>query len=190
MQTYKIILSNTEIEFSLISAEKIDRYYYMVSTENPNAEELIFKEITNNRYNIDELNAGIIPTVVFASIVKSGRLAKKDDFANKIEEYRPIVNNNLYYILYGSIIKYIPTYSLETLKTKTINELFELFALAEFIKGEHIADVDKIRQLLSDEPKKKNLKKRGISSITKEELNALKAALQYEEFEGMPIADV
>ncbi|MDY0198879.1 MAG: hypothetical protein RBR68_13795 [Tenuifilaceae bacterium] len=190
MQTYKITLNNIEIEFGLISAEKIDRYHYMISTENPNAEELIFKEITNNKYDINDLNAGIIPTVVFASIMKSGRLAKRDDFANKIEEYRPVVNNNAYYILYGSIIKYIPAYTLEILKTKSINELFELFALAEFIKGEHIADVDKIRQLLSDEPKTGNLKKRGISSITKEELNALKAALQCEEFEGMPIADV
>ena len=190
MQKYKITLNKEDIEFNTISAEKIDKYYAMISTENPYAEELIFKEITNNKYDIDSLNAGIIPTIVYIAITKSGRLVKKEDFPNKIDEYRPYVNNNAYYILYGSIIKYIQSYKLEDLKTKTIEELFELFALAEFIKGSNIADTDKMREMLSDDPKKNQLKKRGVSSITKEELNALKAAIQVDEFEGMPIENV
>lgn len=188
MQSYKLTLQNTEVIFNSIPIDKIDRYYNILLSNSPFAEEYLFNKITDNKYNIDELTAGIVTTVIFASFKISGRLIKPEDLPNKIDEYRETISNNAYYILYASIIKYMPSYTLDILKEKSLTEIFELFALAENIKGDKIADTDKMRELISNPTGKPALKKKGVSAISKEELNSLKAVLQREEFDGMPIS--
>jgi len=178
------------IEFRSLSAEEADRMYVAVMSGNPYAEEFVFNAITMDKYDIDDLSAGIITNVVYSAFKLSGYYAKQEDIANTIDNARSLYENNIYHkMFYSKIMKIVPgVYKLEELKTKTLNELLELYVLCESVIDGQIHDTAKMREILaSTEEKKTKPKSKIINMITKEELSALKASLQAEEFDGMPI---
>ena len=191
MKWYKYPISNTEfIEFRTINASEADMFYPSIDVENAQTEEYIFNKITNNKYNINELNAGIIISIVYISFKLSGYITKHEDIIDSIESSRVSFELKLYHkMFFAKIMKYIPgVYKLDELKSMSINELLELYILCEDISGGTIYDTVKMREALLEGPKaKKKSGNKAMNSITKEELSSLKASLQAEEFDGMPI---
>jgi hypothetical protein len=180
------ISKDINIDFRLLSAEEADRLYQSLMSENVFAEEFVFNLITDNKYNIDELSAGVIPTVVFASLKLSGYFSKYEDILDGIDNARSIYDSSIYSkIFYSKIMKIIPgVYRLEDLKGKSVNELLELYCIAEMVQDNAIYDTKKMREALEET---KGINKKKHSSITKEELSLLKAAIQAEEFNGLPM---
>lgn len=185
MKQYKYVaVDGTEIVFRLLSAEESDRAFQTLSQKDTFVDEFLFNLITENKYSPDELLAGIIPSVIFVALKISGTLRNKEDFPKKIDFFRAKIDENAYYILYATIVRAQPSYNLDNLKVKTLTELIELYTFSEVILGKKIIDTNKIYQLIEEESASKP--KRGIKSVTSEELEALKAALGNEEYGGMP----
>lgn len=183
MKQYKYVaVDGTEIVFRLLSAEESDRVIQVVSQRNPFVDEYLFNLITDNKYKVNDLLAGIIPTVISISLKVSGVLKTRIDFPKKIDSFRASMDDNAYYILYATIIKAQPSYNLEELKKKTLMEILELFTFSELVIGKQVIDTKKIYQMIDDENKVKPTK--GIKSVTPEELEALKIALGSEEGYG------
>jgi predicted metal-dependent phosphotriesterase family hydrolase len=90
-------------------------------------------------------------------------------------------------------MKIIPgTYKLEELKKKTLNELLELYVLAETIIDAKLHDTDKMRESLKEGISGTTTKQKNkvLNKITKEEIESLKAVLKANEFNGAPIERV
>lgn len=193
MKQYKIEIGDNESYiFRSISAEEADRFNQLLASENPFAEEFIFNIITDNKYNIDDLNAGIIIMAVYAAINLSGYFKDFHNIIDKIEEARTKYSNHLYNrMFYERIMRTIPgLYKIEDLRNKTLNELLELVILGENITGIEQFNIKEMREALledTDGSKKKKSKNKAINSITKDELEALKATLQASEHDGAPI---
>ena len=185
------IEKDNPIIFRTLSAEEADRFYQLVLSENVFAEEFIFNTITDNKYDINELSAGLVISAIYSALSLSGFFKSYDNIVDKIEEARKTHNNSLYTkLFYERIIRAMPgTYKLEELKLKSLNELLELVALAEGVAGTELFNIKEMRTALSEEktPNKKKSRNKAINSITKDELDALKASLQANEHEGSPI---
>ena len=152
MKQYKYIaVDGTEIVFRLLSAEESDRTFQTVSQKDPYVDEFLFNLITDNKYIANDLLAGIIPSVIFVSMKISGTLTSKKAFPKQIDEHRERVNDNAYYIIYSTICRAQPSFTLEALKCKTLLELLELFAFSEMILGKHVLDTKKIYQMIDEE---------------------------------------
>lgn len=188
MTKYKIDINEITIEFRLLTSKESDRFMSAILNENVLAEEYIFNLITDHKYDIDKLSAGTIVTVLYLAFKLSGAVLKKQDFPALIEKARINVKSDILNTLYANIIKYMPSYNIEILREKSLNEVLELLAFAEMICGQDIIDIDKVKQAFSDEPAKTTAKKKGALAITKSELEALKATLQSEEIDGKPIS--
>lgn len=185
MKQYKYIaVDGTEIVFRLLSAEESDRAFQTLSQKDPFVDEFLFNLITAHKYEIDDLLAGIVPSVIYSALRMSGVLRKRDDFPKKIDSYRKTLDENAYYILYATIVKAMPSNNLAELKQKTLAEILELFTFSEMVLGRQVIDTKKIYQMIEEESAVKP--KRGIKSITSEELEALKMVLGNDEYGGMP----
>jgi len=186
MKYYKIpSMDGEDIIFRLISAEEADRFIFSLKQEdNPYIEEYIFNLITDNKYVNKEgqldILAGIVPLTIYTSLKLSGVLNKKMDFPDIIERYRKVMSTNTYYPIYGKIISLQNGYTLDALKTKTLNELIELLAFSEMMDGKPLFDTAKmIANAKQEEEAKGNVAvKRGVKGISKQELDALRVALQ------------
>ena len=191
MKKFKLDITDTEsIIFRTITAEEADRFYQLVQTSNPLAEEYIFNTVTDNKYDIDDLNAGVIVVITYLVFKLSGAFKSYLDIIDRIEDARKLYSNNLYHrLFYAKIIAAIPgVYKLEDLQNKTLNELLELCMLAESITGAPLFNTKEMRDALTEGTNgKKKSKNKVINSITKEELAALKATLQSNEHDGSPI---
>lgn len=180
---YKLkTINNFEIEFKSLSAELADKYYFLLKKMNSlETEEYIFNEITDHRYDLETLPAGIILSVIFTAFKLSGVFKSEESIPEYIEKAREKENSNTYSYFYAVIIKFLPSYKLEDLKEKSINELLELIAIAETIAGTELFDTKKMKEAISS---KENKAKTGISSVTKREIDALMTTLndsQYDE---------
>lgn len=181
MKKYKIpILNGSYIEFHLLPAEEADRFNVTLKYNNPYFEEHIFNYVTGNKYNIDELDAGVVPLVVYIALTLSGVLNSKEEFLDIIDNSRNALLNNAYYVLYTKIAQY-QKYTLDELKQKTLNELIELYSFSELIAGQHFIDTKKERESMQKEKDGTPLKKKGIGAFTSSEIDALKAAIQSAE---------
>lgn len=194
MKQYRLpLLDGREIEFKSISAENADRYYQSVISKQstPEMEQFIFNSITDGKYvdQLDELDAGIILTVIYVAFSYSGFLTDIRDIPRLIDGARKNIDNNVYNILYTTIIKGMPSYTPDTLKTKSLNELLDLFAISEAVLGKQTVDTTKIRELLglpkADKKKAsgtyKDREGKGAGLINKEELGSLNKTLNILE---------
>lgn len=179
---YKLpTIDDIDIQFRALFAEEADRFYTILKHNNTaSAEDHIFNTITDNKYIDQDISAGTVPLVIYCAFKLSGVLAKKEDLPNLIDQSRSIISSNIYYILFGKIISTQSSYTLDQLKTKTLHELIELYTFAELIDGKQVIDTNKMRaSFIKDEQEKANpMVKKGVKGITKEELDALKLALQ------------
>ena len=190
MQYKYTSLANEEIVFRALSAEEADRVYQSLPNGNVYLEEYIFNLITDSRYDIDSLEAGIVPTIVFAALKLSGVLKTALDLPDGIEKLREIVNGNAYYLLYATIVKAQPSYDLSKVRKLSFNELMEEFAFSELILGQKTIDTAKARKSIEQVAQSKDnsgIKKKGIKAFTSEEIDILKQAIGAEEYGGMPI---
>jgi hypothetical protein len=188
---YRLTLfDGSTIEFHSMSAETADLVYssLQVSQENPEYIEYIFHRLTENKYNLDDLNSGTILLVIYLSIKVSGLLKEAIDLPNLIEKSREQVANSVFFTLYSIIAKACPQYKLEDLQTKTVTELFTLLAFAERVAGGLLFDTKKLRksleeqaqQVVSDIPKKK-----GVEAVSREDIDQIKNILALEEVRAM-----
>jgi hypothetical protein len=181
---YSVIGDESEILFRAITLDEASRFINgFKQTNDPFAEEYIFELITDNKYNVDTLDAGIIPTVIFLAFSLSGVFKEQIDIPNKIDLARETLDGNAYYMMYAAIIRSQPSFTLDTLKQKTTNEVLELFAFAEIILGVKQVDTDKARESIVPDSTKSTAK--GIKAITKEEIANLQETLGMMEFDGV-----
>lgn len=182
MTKYKYTgIGDNEIIFRTISLEEAGRFSNGLNvTDDPYAEEYIFDIITDHQYDIDSLDAGIIPIIIFLSLSLSGLFKEEIDIPNKIDDIRKDLDGNPYYLMYSVIAKAQPSYTLDQLKLKTANEILELFAFSELVLGHKQIDTDKARESIAP----KTTVAKGIKGITKEEILGLQEALSGFEFEG------
>lgn len=186
MKQYKIKdISGTEIVFRALSAEEADRLYSILKMTASSAEieESIFNTITDNKYNIADLKAGIVPVIISLAFSISGLIKKNEDIFNFIDNTRDAINKNAYFEIYAKIAQF-QKYTLDELKQKTLNEILELYAFSEKIAGQQFIDTKKSRESLLDHPEDK-LKKKGVNKYTKAEIDSLKAAIQSSNFEDI-----
>jgi hypothetical protein len=153
MANYKLpLIDGREIDFTSLKAEDADKFYQTIisQSENPDLEEYIFNIVTDGRYRdeMDSFDAGIILVVVYSSFSLSGVLVDIKDLPSLIEEARDTVSYNAYNLLYTTILKAMPSYKLEELKIKSLNELLEMFAIAESVIGTPNVDTAKLREIL------------------------------------------
>jgi hypothetical protein len=191
-KNFKLSLdSDTEIIFRTLSAMEADSVYSIIDTynENPIYIEQIFNTVTEYKYNIEELSSGIPLMVIYASLKVSGFLKDAIDLPSTIELYRDKLKSNAFFAMYASISKVLPSYKLPELKELSTNELFELFAYAEKVAETTMFDTEKMKKAIEAEksPHTQAVKK-GISGVTKDELELLQNILNQEEFQfqGLP----
>lgn len=183
MKKYKLPLQNSsEIIFRTLSAEESDKYYFALKKENPEIEEYIFNLITDYKYNLDKLNAGIIPITLYCALKLSGAITKIEDVPDRIEDNRKKIAENLYFALFKTIKKAQPLYKLSELKNLTFSELIEEFTFSEMLLGKEDIDTTAMRSALKGE--KKEDKPKGIKSVTKDEINAIKEYFNSNELNG------
>jgi hypothetical protein len=191
MQYKYTTLEDQEIIFRALSAEEADRIYQSLSQKNIYLEEYVFNLITDDAYDVDELAAGIIPTVIYAAYQLSGVLKDPIDLPNDIEASRDLVNSNAYYLMYATIVKAQPSYTLKTARQLSLKELMEEFAFSEMVLGSPTIDTKKARASIEKTQAEANTApgvktKRGINSVTAEELEVLKQIIGTQEYGGMP----
>lgn len=173
------------IEFSSVSSETSDVIFNLlqVNKEHPEYLKYVFDKITSDKYNTDELPAGIIHTIIYLSLKLSGVVRSINDIADNIDKNRESVKNNVYYTLFSSIIKAMPSYTLDELKLKTTNEIFELIAFSEKILDKQIYDTSKIRTISENNASSsENKEKRLINNISNEEIDEIKNLISRQEF--------
>lgn len=173
------------IEFTLPSFADADKYFHILGkTDTPQMEEYIFNEITGSKYDVETLPAGVVIAVIFSAMKLAGVLKSVNDLPGKIESARATVNTDLISTFYSCIIKAMPSYNLDSLKEKTLNEIMELLAVAELVAGQPLIDLVKLRESLEieavDKPKK------GLASTTKEEIQQLMGLMDRERDIGGP----
>jgi len=175
----------TEITFRSLTLEEANNYYPMLSSKDPFVEEHVFNLITDNQYDTDDLDAGIIPSIIFMSFKASGILKTQSDLPDKIDELRKDILENIFYQIFTTIIKTQPSYNLDELKKKTTNEIIELFVFSEMLIGKAQFDTKKARENIVKEVNGKSVPvKKGINAVTREEIDALKEVLGLQEFNG------
>lgn len=188
---YKLeLLDGSTIEFNLLSAQTADNVYAAIQKfdDNPEYIEYLFKKLTNNKYDINDLCAGVPSIVIYSCLIKSGIVKDAPSLISIIESAREDVADNVYFTIFSTISSIFPQYKLEELKQKTVNELFELFAYSEKVAGKAMFDTEKMKKSLSTEGKKAPIKTKGVASVTKDEIEMLKSILSNEETScgGMP----
>jgi hypothetical protein len=188
---YKLeLLDGGSIEFNLLSAQTADNVYAAIQKfdDNPEYIEYLFNKLTNNRYKLDDLYAGVPSLVIYACLIKSGIVKDAPSLISIIESARDDIADNVYYTIYSTISSIFPQYKLEELKQKTVNELFELFAYSERVAGKQMFDTDKMKKSLTTDGRRVPVKTKGIASVTQDELDMLKSILSNEETScgGMP----
>lgn len=185
MKRYKLpLVDGREIDFVTLGAEDADRYYQSLllsETETSGIEEFLFNMATEGKYldQLHKLDAGIVLVVVYLAFSLSGVLKDVRELPELIEEARDKAGHKAYNLLYTSIIKAMPSYKPCDLKIMSLNELLELFAIAEAILGHEAIDLKKLREILGAKPKKKKIGSREskAEAITKDELKSLTAKL-------------
>ena len=151
MYTYRDYITATEIEFGTLSATKSDRAYNVLSKiDDPTFIEQTFNLITNNKYNINELEAGIVINVIYSCLKLSGVFKNIKEIPDKIDEARAKVKENILYMFYKTIVKAQPFYTLDILKEKSVNELLDIMAFSDDILGHDSIDTAKMRKLIND----------------------------------------
>ena len=78
----------------------------------------------------------------------SGVLTDVKELPSLIDEARENVGYSAYNLLYTTIIKAMSSYKFDELKEKSLNELLELFAIAESVLGGANVDTKKLRDIL------------------------------------------
>lgn len=192
MQYKYTTLDEEEFFFRSLSAEESDRMYQSLPNKNPYLEEYIFNLITDYAYDVDTLDAGVIPTVIYAAFKLSGVLKEAIELPDGIESSREAIGGNAYYLMYATVVKAQPSYTLKTAKQLSLKELMEEFAFSEMILGSPTIDTKKARASIEKTMEDKNTSapsKRGINSVTAEELEVLKQIIGTQEYGGMPIDD-
>jgi hypothetical protein len=184
---YKVNVAGHEIIFRDIYAEESDRFIWAIRKKDPIAEELVFREILHEScdINIDELPAGVIPTIVYSAIKLSGYFPKESDIPNIIDNARKSIQNNFFSIFYATIIKAQPSYRIDELQKKSLDDLLAIYAFSEKVLGKETINTDEMRKTLKKEKEKeKGVAKSagGLSSISTEELELVKSMISSEEF--------
>jgi hypothetical protein len=181
MKKYKYVYGEETIEFSSLSTVDADRFYSILKdSKDPDAEEFVFNQITNSKYNLEDIPAGIVIAVIFASIKLSGVIKNPIDLPNKIEQARDQFDEDIILTFHSVILRYMPSYTPDMLKQKTLNEIIELLTMAERISGQQAVDIDKMKEALCGIDKKA---KKGIAGTSKEEIGQIKSML--DKLEGM-----
>lgn len=166
------------IEFNTIPIEDCERFFYVLSkNDDPLSEEFVFNLITENKYDINDLPAGLVLSVLYTAFKVSGVMSTPETAPNAIEDARKNIDGNLYSLFYTMIMRFMPKYSIDELKNKSFNEIIELFVYAEKIAERPLIDTDKMREVLGSTSTSKPVKQRGLKGTTKEEISAIKAAL-------------
>lgn len=185
MTKYKYTtISDQEIIFRTITLDESARFLngIKLSEGDPYADEYIFDIITENAYDTDSLDAGIVPIIIFLSFALSGAFKEEIDIPNKIDTAREDITGSAFYLMYATICKAQPGYTLDILKTKTANEILELFAFSEMVLGRKEVDTDKAREAVAGP---KTTAPKGVKAITKEEIANLQETLGMMEFDGV-----
>lgn len=183
--------SDLDIIFKTLSAQEADSVYSVIDTygENPLYIEQIFNTITESKYIIDDLPSGLPLIIIYTSLKSSGFFRETIDLPNTIELHREKLKSNAFFAIYASISKVLPSYKLSELKEFSTNELFELFAYAEKVAEVSLFDTEKMKKAIEAErsPQTQAVKK-GVSGVTKDELELLQNILNQEEFQfqGLP----
>lgn len=183
MARYKIQTGEVEITFRSISAEEADKYYHsLAANDNPFFEEMLFSRIIENKdLDIDSLPAGIVPTILYCAFKKSGYLKEEVDIPNSIDRARETLTKSIFFTLYSTIISTQP-YTLDALRLKSINELFELFALSELILGKQVANTEEMRKSILEASQSHLKKETGVGGVTPEEIALVKNMINREEY--------
>ena len=189
---YKISLGDIEdIYFISINAQQSEDFYSALTTyqDNPLYIEKIFNIVTESRYTVEDFPAGIPLIIIYLSLKISGYLKSTEDFPTIIDSNRSRIKYNTFFIIYSHISKVFPSYKLEELKRMSTNEVFELLAYAEKVAGGEFFDTEKMKKAIEEEklPPSQTVKK-GISGVTKDELDLLNDIINQEEFQyqGLP----
>jgi len=186
MSKYKISTSDYTIVFNSISAEDADRYHRIIKqTDSAEAEEMLFLSIVEDKsIDIESLNAGVIPTVLYCAFHISGFITIDESVPDNIEKARTRIASSLYHsLLYPAIIKTQPGYTLDMLRSKSLNDLMELFALSEIILGKDIVNIEEMRKTIAESKQNKvSPSAGGIAGVTSEELDLVKSMIEAEEF--------
>lgn len=180
---YKFVTAKQEFIFSNVPSSTADHITYLI-TNSPDylqAIQLVFDKITDSKYNIEEIESGIVISIVYSCLKVSGVLRKQEDFPDKLEEARNTVNKNVYYSIYQAICSTLPSYKLEELERLGINDLFILLAFAEKVSGKQIYDIEKMRKAFLEVD---NTQKKGISAVTSDDIAMIKDILAKKEFVG------
>jgi hypothetical protein len=150
------------------------------SNSNPELEEFIFNLITEDRYVdiLPSLEPGIVLGVIHAAFSLSNVITDIREFPDLIENARTKADT-LYAVLYVKICSAMP-YKLDELKTKSLNELLELFAIAENITGKPV-ELTKLREAIAmNAPSSvKKDKKAPAEMIAPEQMDSLKKQLDF-----------
>ena len=184
--TYRYEVDSYSIEFTSVPAEFSERACNaIIANDNPYFLEFLFQKITNEKYDIEKLEAGIIITVIFSALKLSGAIKDPVDIPNKIDEYRELQSNGLYNSIYSAIARVFPNYKLPELKAMTTNELIETLVFAEKVVSKEIFDTNKLRAAFTEAvaPKTQSTRK-GVSAVSQEQIDLLKQLLNKEEMEG------
>ena len=169
---YSTFSTKKNIEFHTITLDYAARFYHALCEDenNPYIEEMIFNHITDRKYDIDTLDAGVILSVIMASFVKSGFIKGIKTIPLSILETRKSVANNLIYAIYAYIIKHNQSYKLEDLKAKTKNEIIELYVLTEVIAGAPGFDVEKLVQDIDKAEKGEAINTKVIEELEEKDI--------------------
>jgi hypothetical protein len=184
--TYQYTVGDKVIEFTSIPAEFSERAYNAIQgSDNPFFLEFLFNRITKEKYAVEDLEAGLIITVIFSALKLSGTIKEPVDIPDKIEKGREDATNSLYTSVYSSIARTLSGYKLEDLKLKTLDELIELLVFAEKVQGKEIFDTVKLRASFQVEtaPTAKSAKK-GAAAVSREDIDFLNQLLSREERDG------
>ena len=189
MYTYRDYITATEIEFGTLSATKSDRAYNVLSKiDDPTFIEQTFNLITNNKYNINELEAGIVINVIYSCLKLSGVFKNIKEIPDKIDEARAKVKENILYMFYKTIVKAQPFYTLDILKEKSVNELLDIMAFSDDILGHDSIDTAKMRKLINEPTVDGKVipKKKGVNNVSPEEIDFIKNMIGNEELQQGP----
>lgn len=174
-----------DIEFRTIPTDEIDKFIAALQSRDPDAEEYIFNEITESKYDIKSLDAGTVLLVITLAIKKSGYARSVVDIADKIDSTaKELSNNILYSTFYSTILKAQPSVKLSELKQMSLNELLEYFCLSEIIltgSAGTILNTKKMREAAAKETQIKT--STGAGYVTNNELELLNKFLERDEFE-------
>jgi hypothetical protein len=175
MRKFKYVYGDSSIEFSPLSTSDADRYFGILKdNSDPHAEEYVFNQITESKYELEDLPAGVIIAVIYAAIKISGVIKEPKDLPEKIEQQRAMFDEDIMLVIHSMIIRFMPSHTPDQLKTKTLNEIIELLVFAERVSGQQLIDIAKMRESLNLATGEKKFKK-GIAGTSKEEIAQIKS---------------